>query len=96
MTLSCKRNLNAACRSLIMKIKPDAENVNDLCYNHGIRVMSAQVREVISYSKDDVTTEHFIALAADRYLIQDPERSSDFAFNSGVCDALDVIRGYLG
>lgn len=95
MTRQLKRSLNDACRRIISKIIPDVSGTN-LNYNHGLRVMAAQIREVVTYNKDNITTEYFIAIAAHKFLEQDPESAEEFAFNAGVCDALDDIRGYLG
>ena len=49
---------------------------------------------MIDLGPRDAAIDNFIANIVDKYLIQDPESNEEFAFNSGINDAIDIIRSY--
>lgn len=73
---------------LLFKQVPDE---SDLIYNHAVRVVLDFLKE-----RKDIfdfnTPDQVIALIVDRFLIIEPEADSEFKFNAGINDCIDIIR----
>ena len=91
-----KHETNEMIRRFNRLMIPNPDRIGML-YNHGLRTVAHYIlghKYMYDLSEHDTMINNLIARIVDKYLIQDPETSEEFAFNNGINDAIDIIRSY--